>query len=127
MKFALSAATALGLLGLLSAANTVQAAVVWIDGGAAEAATTPWLGGAAGPQQAATLAAAAPEAGATAVVAAPAPANPALHLYQLSTVPEQSAYTMLLIGLGLLGLHMRRQPQEEKFSVEPQGGSSSLE
>lgn len=108
MKFAIPAATALCLLVL---ANASQGAVIYLDLAAtalvADEAREADADGA--PRH--------PLAGAE-VQARPRPGHAQALPYPMSTVPEQSAYSMLLVGLGLLGLHMRRQPQEEKFSVD---------
>ena len=114
MKLVIPAATALFLLTL---ANASHGAVIYLDLAATAPAATeapaPGVDGA--PHH--LLALAGLEAGRRpggAQLAGDAQLRPR----RISTVPEQSAYSMLMIGLRLLGLHMRRQPQEEKFSVD---------
>ncbi len=114
MKFAIPAATALFLLVL---ANASQGAVIYLDLVATalveDAARDADADGAPRHLLAVTGVETRPGHG-----GAQLSGDAQLRLRQMSTVPEQSAYSMLLVGLGLLGLHMRRQPQEEKFSVD---------
>ncbi|MFM9437389.1 hypothetical protein ACFDR9_004476 [Janthinobacterium sp. CG_23.3] len=106
MKFAIPAATALFLLTL---ANASQGAVVYLDLPTDALSVQPAHAANGAQRQHLALAEAEAELRHGGAQLPPRP---------MSTVPEQSAYSMLMIGLGLLGLHMRRQPQEEKFSVE---------